>query len=104
MAKKQVRKWWIGLSSKGVRVRMLWMGDTSWSTVGPEEDHLKCMHLTKGMPTGQYDGESSHAFFEDLSEALVHSCMQRGEQGGGIGGLHAVAGLRSHWGHRDVVG
>lgn len=77
MAKKQVRKRWIRLSSKGVRV--LWTGNTSWSTVGTEGDHLKCVHISKGMSTGQCDGESSHAFLEDLSEAPMYSCMQYGE-------------------------
>lgn len=51
MAKKQVRKGWIGLSSE--RVRTLWTGDTSWPTAGTAGDHLKCMHINKGMPTGQ---------------------------------------------------
>lgn len=102
MAKKQVRKWWIGLSGEGAR--MLWTGDTSWSTAGTEGDHVKCMHESKEMPTGQYDWESSRAFFEGLAEAPVHSCMQHGEQAGGIGSLCAVAGLQSHWGHRDMVG
>lgn len=39
-------RWWpkskIGLSGKGVR--MLWWGDTSWSTAGTERDHLSCAH------------------------------------------------------------
>lgn len=76
MAKKQVRKWWIGLSSE--QVRTLWTGDTSWPTAGTAGDHLKCMHINKGMPTGRYDGGSSHPFFEGLSEAPVHSCTQHG--------------------------
>lgn len=41
--------------------------------------------------------------FEGLSEALVYSHMQHREQAGGIEGLHAVAGLQSHLGHRGVV-
>lgn len=61
MAKKQVRKQWIGLSSEGVRV--LWAGDISWSTVETDGDHLKCMHINKGMSAGQHDGETPHASF-----------------------------------------
>lgn len=39
--------------------------------------------------------------FLRASQALMHSNMRHGEQAGGNGGPHAVAGLQSRWGHRD---
>lgn len=59
----------------------------SWDRRGPPQ-----VYACKRMLTGQYDGESSHVFFEGLFESLVHSSRQHGEQAGEIGGLHAVAG------------
>jgi len=63
MAKKQVRNWWIVSGCQGKELGCCGWGDTLWPTAGTEDNHLKCMHITKGMPTGQDDGERYHAFF-----------------------------------------
>lgn len=78
------------------------LGDTSWSQL--RQRGTTSSVCSEGIPTGQYDEESSHGFFEGVLETPVHSHMQHGEQSGRTGGLCVVARLQSPWGSQRCSG